>query len=92
MSSFIPQSSWIRTAIVALAVLANVGNAPASASADITRTWSVAVHIRYIDGTVYDHAFATGIPLEQLTATLQDCARSHAWGHSVSFHCYAIPE
>jgi hypothetical protein len=90
MSSFIPQSSWIRSAIVALTALANVAGAPASA--DITRTWSVAVHIRYLDGTVYDHAFATGVPREELTTTLQACARSHAWGHGVTFHCYAIPE
>lgn len=74
--------------VAALAILTGVPAAAVTAD----RTWSVAVHIRYVDGTVYDHAFATGVTTDELVSTLQACARAHAWGSAVTYHCYPIPE
>ena len=54
--------------------------------------WSVAVHIEYADGFVYDHAFATGIPTSELPSILAACGKSHRGGSAVRFHCYPIPE
>ncbi len=57
-----------------------------------SRTWSVAVHIEYADGFVYDNAFVTGVPASELQTYLQACGSSHRWGSAVRFHCYPIPE
>ena len=57
-----------------------------------SQLWSVAVHIRYPNGFVYDHAFATGVSTEDLPSILQECGRSHWVGSAVQYHCYAIPE
>jgi hypothetical protein len=56
------------------------------------KTWSIAVHIEYPDGFVYDHAFATGVPNSRKTEMLAECGRSHRYGSAVRFHCYPIPE
>ena len=55
-------------------------------------TWSVAVHIEYPDGFVYDHAFATGLTTAQKNDVLTECNSSHRFGSAVRFHCYPIPE
>lgn len=56
------------------------------------KTWSVAVHIEYPDGFVYDHAFATGVPTSELPSILEACGQGHRGGSAVRFHCYPIPE
>ena len=57
-----------------------------------SQLWSVAVHIRYPNGFIYDHAFATGVSTEELPSILQECGSSHWVGSAVQYHCYAIPE
>jgi hypothetical protein len=73
--------------------LALVGLHSTGVSAEqASETWSVAVHIRYADGSIYDHAFATGVPTSELPSILRDCGRAHMGGSAVQYHCYAIPE
>ena len=66
--------------------------ATATAAAGASRLWSVVVHIEYANGTVYEHAFAVGVPTSDLTAILQECGRSHRFGSAVRYHCYPVPE
>ena len=77
---------------IAMAV-ALVGINSTSVSAEqASKTWSVAIHIEYPDGFVYDHAFATGIPASQLNTYLQACGQSHRDQNWLRVHCYAFPE
>lgn len=76
---------------VALAVLAGISSTGVQAQAD-PDTWSVAVHLRYADGTSYDIVLATGIPASEVHQILQDCGRSHRTGSVVRYYCYPIPE
>jgi hypothetical protein len=76
--------------VVALAAL-GLNSAVVSAQ-QASQSWSVAVHIRYPDGFIYDHAFATGVSTSELPTILQECGRSHWVGSAVQYHCYAIPE
>lgn len=57
-----------------------------------SQLWSVAVHIRYPNGFIYDHAFATGVPTSELPSILAECGKSHWVGSAVQYHCYPIPE
>jgi hypothetical protein len=79
--------------VVAMAALIGINSAGVAAQPD-SRTWSVAVHIEYPDGFVYDHAFATGVPTSELPSILSDCGKSHWFGagSAVRYHCYPIPE
>jgi hypothetical protein len=54
--------------------------------------WSIAVHIQYQDGTVYEHAFATGVPTQIMPSILAECGQSHWTGSVVRYHCFPIPE
>jgi hypothetical protein len=56
------------------------------------RLWSIAVHIEYQDGTVYENAFATGITTEDMPTILAECGKSHWTGSVVRYHCFPIPE
>ena len=56
--------------LAALVGLDSTGVAAQSAS----RSWSVAVHIRYPDGFIYDHAFATGVSTSELPSISQSAA------------------
>ena len=76
---------------VALAVLAGLSSTGVSAQAD-PNTWSVAVHLRYANGTSYDIVLATGIPTSEVPTILQECGQSHWTGSVVRYHCYPIPE
>ena len=76
---------------VALAALVGISSAGVAA-AQATDTWSVAVHLRYVNGDSYDIVFATGVPTSELPSILQDCGRSHRNGSVVWYHCYPIPE
>ena len=76
---------------VALAALGGALSTGVSAQED-SQLWSVAVHIRYPNGFIYDHAFATGVPTSELPAILAECGRSHWVGYALPYHCYAIPE
>jgi hypothetical protein len=81
------------SSVFALALTALVGALPAAIFAQPgERLWSVAVHIEYPNGSVYDHAFASGIPTSELPSILQYCGRNHRGGSFLQFHCYAIPE
>lgn len=76
---------------VALAAVAGISSAGVSAQ-QASQTWSVAVHIQYPDGFVYDHAFATGVSTSELPSILEACGQAHMGGSAVQYHCYAIPE
>jgi hypothetical protein len=56
------------------------------------KTWSVAVHIEYPDGFVYDHAFVSGVPASELNTYLQACGQSHRDQNWLRLHCYVIPD
>jgi hypothetical protein len=68
---------------------AMVGGVSAQSAAE---TWSVAVHIEYPNGFVYDHAFATGVPASELKTYLQACGMSHRDQNWLRLHCYAYPD
>ena len=76
---------------VAMASLGGIYSARVSAQ-QATNTWSVAIHIEYPDGFVYDHAFATGVPAAELHTYLQACGQSHRDENWLRFHCYAFPD
>ena len=54
--------------------------------------WSVVVHIEYSNGTVYEHAFAVGVPTSILPSILEECGRAHRRGSAVRYHCFPVPE
>lgn len=64
------------------------GTTPVVAS----RQWSIVVHIEYPDGSVYEHAFATGVPTDLMPSSLEACGRSHWTGSAFRVHCYPVPE
>ena len=74
-----------------LAALIGIPSAGISA-AGASDLWSVVVHIEYSNGTVYEHAFATGVPTSTLSSILAECGRSHRGGSAVRYHCYPVPE
>lgn len=61
-------------------------------AAGASQLWSVVVHIEYANGTVYEHAFAVGVPTSTLPSILAECGSSHRSGSVVRYHCYPIPE
>ena len=85
------KTKLVKTLLAMIVTVAAGLPSPAMAGAH-TRTWSIAVHIQYPDGFVYDHAFATGVPTSELSATLSACGQAHKGGSAVQYHCYAIPE
>ena len=78
--------------VMVLALSAMTGFSTGVSAEPASQFWSVAVHIRYPNGFIYDHAFATGVPTAELPSILADCARAHQRGSAVQYHCYAIPE
>jgi hypothetical protein len=74
-----------------LTALIGIFSVGISAAGD-SQLWSVVVHIEYSDGTVYEHAFAVGVPTSTLSSILEECGRSHRGGSAVRYHCYPIPE
>ena len=80
-------------ALCAAALAAAIGLAPAGiAAAGDSQLWSVAVHIEYPNGFVYEHAFAVGVPTSELSSILAECGRGHRYGSAVRYHCFPIPE
>lgn len=74
-------------------VLALGGLAPTRVSAhQDSQWWSVAVHIRYPNGFIYDHVFMTGVSTSELPSVLQECGSAHWVGSAVQYHCYPVPE
>ena len=61
-------------------------------AAEASQLWSVVVHIEYANGTVYEHAFAVGVPTSDLSTILQECGRAHRGGSAVRYHCYPVPD
>jgi hypothetical protein len=85
------KKSMLAGVFMALAALVGLDSTGVSAQ-QASQSWSVAVHIRYPDGFIYDHAFATGVSTSELPSILQECGRAHMGGSGVQYHCYAIPE
>ena len=57
--------------LFAATLMALIGLVPEGISAAAnSKTWSVAVHIEYPDGFVYEHAFATGVPTSDVSSWL----------------------
>ena len=80
-------------ALCAAALAAVIGLAPTGiAAAGDSQLWSVAVHIEYPNGFVYEHAFAVGVPTSELASILAECGRGHRYGSAVRYHCFPIPE
>lgn len=57
-----------------------------------SQLWSIAVHIEYQDGTVYENVFAAGVSTEVMPSILKECGKSHWTGSVVRYHCFPIPE
>ena len=72
------------------AAMVGIGSTAVSAQAE--KLWSVAVYLRYADGTEYDIVIARGVPTSRMSAMLADCGRAHRQGTVVFYHCYPIPE
>ena len=79
--------------VLATALAAFVGFlSPGISAAGTSRLWSVVIHIEYDNGFVYEHAFATGVPISTLPSILEACGSSHQFGSVVRYHCYPTPE
>ena len=74
-----------------LAMLTGFAGVDAAAQGQ-SRTWSIVVHIEYLDGFVYEGLVASGVSNEDKVSMLRDCNSSHAHGSAVRFHCFSIPE
>ena len=77
--------------VMALSSLGGFGATRVSAD-QRSQSWSVAVHIRYPDGFIYDHVFMTGVSTSELPTVLQECGKAHWVGSAVPYHCYPTPE
>jgi len=79
---------------VAMLVLAGIYATGVSAQPvqPAAQTWSVAVHIEYPNGFVYDHAFVTGVAASDLKTYLQACGQSHRDQNWLRLYCYAFPD
>lgn len=82
----------IGSAVLAIALAALAFTATNASAQGRARTWSIAVYIQYLDGSVYENVVMSGVPTNDMPAFLQQCNSSHAWGSAVRFHCYPIPE
>ena len=79
--------------VLAVTLTALMGiHATRVSAAPASRLWSIAVHIEYVDGFIYDNVFASGVPTSELPAILAACNSSHRSGSAVRFHCYPIAE
>jgi hypothetical protein len=79
--------------VLAVILTAVVGSASTEIAAEqVSRLWSIAVHLEYADGSAYDYVFATGVSTPEMSSYLADCGRSHRDGTVVRYHCYPIPE
>jgi hypothetical protein len=74
-----------------LAVMVGFHAAEVSAQGN-SRLWSIAVHIEYQNGMVYEQVFAAGVPTSLMPSILEECGRSHSNGSVVRYHCFPIPE
>ena len=81
----------VLTAAFSIAVLSLGGFNPTRVWAH-EELWSIAVHIRYPNGFIYDQVFRTGVSTSELPSLLQECGRAHWTGSAVQYHCYPIPE
>jgi hypothetical protein len=83
----------LRAGVLVIALAALVGLDSSGVSAQrASQLWSIAVHIRYADGFIYDNVFATGVSTSELPSILEECGSSHWVGSAVQYHCYPIPE
>ena len=77
---------------VGLTALAAVPSSGAVAE-QVSRLWSIAVHLEYVDGTSYDIVVASDVETHDVSSALAECGRNHRGGAGavVSYHCYPIP-
>lgn len=79
--------------VFASALTALIGFHATGVSAEAaSQLWSIAVHIEYQNGTVYENVFAAGVPTAIMPSILAECGRSHWTGSVVRYHCFPIPE
>ena len=78
-------------AVAMAAAMVGFGSTTVSAQRD-SRTWSVAVNLRYLNGDEYDIVIQTGVPTSKMASMLAECGQSHWTGTVVWYHCYPIPE
>jgi len=87
------KSKLLAGVLAIVMAVAMVGlNSTGVSAQQAAKTWSVAIHIEYPNGFVYDHAFATGVPASELNTYLQACGQSHRDQNWLRVHCYAFPE
>jgi hypothetical protein len=93
LSSLKAMKKMLLPGVFAAALAALIGFQATGVSAQgASKLWSIAVHIEYQDGSVYEHAFATGVPTEIMPSILAECGSSHWTGSVVRYHCFPIPE
>ena len=81
------------TVLLAVALVAAAGISATSVAAQpAAQTFSVAVHIAYPDGFVYDGIVARGVAASDLATFLAECGKGHRGGSGVRYHCYSIAE
>jgi hypothetical protein len=79
--------------VFAAAVATMIGFHATGVSAQGDQLWSIAVHIEYQSGFVYEHVFAEGVSTETMPSILADCARFHGTNRGVvNYYCFPIPE
>lgn len=79
--------------VFAAAVAAMIGFHATGVSAQSEQLWSIAVHIEYQSGFVYEHVFAEGVSTETMPSILAECARAHSTNRGVvDYYCFPIPE
>lgn len=77
--------------VLAAALMATIGIFSTSVAATGSpQTWSVWVHIEYVDGFVYEAAVATGLSTSEMTSRLAECGHAHWYGSAVLYHCFPV--
>jgi hypothetical protein len=82
---------WSGVLAVTLTALVGISSTGIAAE-QVSRLWSIVVHLEYADGSAYDYIFASGVSTQEKASFLADCGRSHRYGTVVRYHCYPIPE
>ena len=85
---------FLLSCVLAIAVAAVAGISTGVSAQPAAQTFSVAVHIAYPSGFVYEGIFARGVEPSDLQTYLVACNQTHKWGmgSEIHFHCFAIPE
>jgi hypothetical protein len=85
--------SRLLSSVMAIVLTVVAGSVATGIAAEqVSRGWSIVVHLEYEDGSAYDYPFATGVSTREMASYLAECGRSHRTGSVVRYHCYPIPE